>query len=202
MKLKSFATLSLSASLSALALLAASLPAAAGSVTVSPAGSTTLAGDATITVMGLDGRLERQVRCALSLSIALAGNGAFSVGAMEFSPQCQDQTGTPFSAVAQNLPQWRGSTSAYDARSAQSALTNPWIVLMEDSGLGPPYYAECRGPSLKGLYWVGLAGGPPTPATRLYTPGNQSIGATSSGRKCYIDLDLRPASYQYFNYRP
>ncbi|SDY80087.1 hypothetical protein SAMN04487939_106150 [Lysobacter sp. yr284] len=198
MKLKPSAT----PLLATLALLAAWLPAAAGTVTVSPSGPTSLSGEATVTVLGLDGRLERQVRCALDLRIALAASGTFTVAAMLFSPQCYDQTGTPFAVAAENLSQWRGTTSAYDARSAQSGVTNPQITLIEDSGLGPPYYADCRGPSLKGLYWVGVADGPPTPATRLYTPGNQSIGATSNGRKCHISLDLRPSPFRNFRYAP
>lgn len=188
--------------LPALALWAASIAAAAAPVTVSPAGPTALSGDAVVTVLGLDGRLEREVRCALDMRITLAANGGFSVDAMAFSPQCYDQTGTPFSVAAQELSQWRGATSAYDPRSAQSAVSNPWIVLMEDSDLGPPYYAECRGAWLKGLYWVGVGGGPATPATRLYTTSSQPIGATSTGRKCAIRLDLRPAPFQYLRYTP
>lgn len=169
----------------------------ASSVSVSPGGNTTMAGSATLQVVGPSG-IEYSGTCNLSMQGYFTANtAALSISSADFDYPCGTYTGGwPVSASI--TPPWHGSTFAISSVSWKTPIVDARIDLLED-GFNPRWAADCASSVAWPMYWGTNAGGT---ASSVSTSGLKKFATTASGRQCYISFTLYLSPFQTFTTHP
>ena len=170
----------------------------ASTVSVSPGGSTTMAGSATLQVVGPSG-IEYSGICNLSLQGSFTpSTAALSISSADFAYPCGTYTGGwPVSATGN--PPWHGSTFAITSTSWKTPIVDASVDIVQADGFNPLWAAGCTSSVAWPMYWGTNASGT---ASSVTTSGLQKFATTSGGRQCYISFTLYLSPFQTFTTHP